>query len=129
MVCFQISGDNFEPNAITDILSLSPSTAWRCGEEVEGRNGLLWICSCWDLRTGYIESLDVSEPLGMILEKLTNKRDALISLKQSFDGLYYKFIIVINMEHLIFIIGTGLVQVIPRDLNKIGGIKYVWDNY
>jgi len=96
MVEFRIIGNDFEPSMVTDNLAISPSEYWIKGEAIKGRDTSRTY-TCWALSTGYMESLDINEPLDMILEKLSNKCNELLLLKKSFD-INYKIDVTINIE-------------------------------
>jgi len=96
MVEFRVTGDNFEPSIVTSNLAITPSEHWINGEAINGRD-ISRTYTCWTLSTGYLESLDISEPLDILLQKLSGKRDKLLMLKKLLN-INYKFEVVINIE-------------------------------
>lgn len=97
MVEFRILGADFDVDYITDCLSVTPSVFWKTGDKIEGKN-YTRKHTCWEINTGYEESLDINTQLNKILSLLSSKTDDLIRLKKSFN-LDYCIEIVINIEN------------------------------
>lgn len=85
---FVINGYEFNPNYITDELNLDPSEAWMKGDEVPNRKNVFRRDCCWSIESGYFESFDVSEQIDILLNKIENKKDILIDLKEKFELEY-----------------------------------------
>lgn len=97
MAEFRIIGDEFDPNTITNKLSLKPNCYWVKGDKIENRDKYRSY-SCWAISTGYEESLDVNIQLARIIEILKAKMSDLIELKSLYN-LDYRLDVVINIEN------------------------------
>ena len=97
MVEFRIIGDNFDVDYITKVLSIIPSEYWRKGDLVKKRD-VIRKYSCWEVSSGYKESLDINIQLDKIITIFSQQIDNLIMLKKMFD-IEYIIEIVINVEN------------------------------
>lgn len=95
MLEFCIIGENFNPQVVTDKLSLNPTECYMKGEK-NSRNFIRQESS-WSISTGYVETLYLSELLDMMLDKLSNKKEKIIDLKREYN-LACKFFVVINIK-------------------------------
>ncbi|KKC50155.1 hypothetical protein VE23_24415 [Paenibacillus sp. D9] len=96
MIEFDIYGDDFNPQIITDQLNIQPHTSWRKGDSVEGKP-IVRKKSCWSFSTGYQESLDINDQLSEIIERFQGESEKLIELKKA-HNLEILVSIVINIE-------------------------------
>lgn len=97
MVEFRILGDDFNLDYITEVLSIIPTECWSKGDFVKNRNAIRKY-TCWEVSSGYKESLDINTQLDEIINIFYNKIDNLITLKKKFDIEYF-IEIVINVEN------------------------------
>jgi hypothetical protein len=97
MVEFKITGNEFDPNMITNVLQIEPNECWEKGEQIRNKS-INRSFSCWIIRTEYEESLDVNNQITSILRKIKDKKNQLIDLKEHKD-LDYKIDIVIRIEN------------------------------
>jgi len=95
MVEFCIIGEDFNPEEITKKLLIEPTEYYVKG--TKNARDFERMESCWSISTGYIETLYIGEVLDMLLDKLANKKEIIIRLKEDYD-LTCKFFVVINIE-------------------------------
>ena len=95
MVDFSILGDDFDPDIITEMLAIVPSTKYKKGE-INKRN-IAWKENCWSIDTGYIETIDLKNLIKEIIAKLNVRKTVLIDLKKKFE-INYLFIVVMKIE-------------------------------
>lgn len=96
MVEFIITGDQFPPNVITEMLSIEPTGCYMKGEKVKNK-GRERKETCWYISTGYEDSLDINNQLKKIMNLIGNQKQMLLELKNKYD-LDYMFSIVIRVE-------------------------------
>ena len=96
-VKFDIIGEKFLPDDITEKLSLKPSEHWMKGDKIKNKN-IERKETCWTLSTEYEESYDINDQLKKIVDLLKPKKEVLVNLKNAFS-LDYIFNIVINVEN------------------------------
>lgn len=125
MVEFRISGDDYDPAVISNILAIQPSESWKKGDKIRNtikeREYTGWVMS-----TGYEESLDINIQLSKMINLLRTKEDCLLNIKDKYS-LKYRFDIVINIE-------KQQVPAIYLDTDAISfsnkiGIEYDFDMY
>ncbi|WDM02792.1 DUF4279 domain-containing protein [Alicyclobacillus cycloheptanicus] len=98
MVEFDIIGDMFPLDKVTEELSVAPSGKYVKGEPVTNRNGLVRKETCWYVSTGYQESLDIGAQLNKIVGIFKNKIGELNLLQKEYD-LEFKIFVVIRVEN------------------------------
>lgn len=91
---FNIIGDYFNPDVVTQILNLEPTDSYIKGDM--GRYATKKE-TCWSIETGYYESFDISEQINLMLKTISEKKETLKRLKTQLD-VEYLFMIVINIE-------------------------------
>ncbi len=83
-VYFALTGDKFNPDLITNILTIEPSESWQTGDKGKYKKELTF--SCWKLSTKKgIEYLDIDKLVKEIVLKLTNKIDIINKLKHKYQ--------------------------------------------
>lgn len=97
LVEFKIIGDEFEPEIITKVLQISPDKYWKKGERIKNRNSIRNF-SCWSIKTGYEESIDINNQLVKIINKIKDKKNELVELKNK-NKFDYKIEVVIKIEN------------------------------
>lgn len=97
MIEFNITGNAFNPEIITQKLLIQPDEFWMKGDKIESKN-ITRGDTCWTIDTGYKESLDINEQLKKLIDILNPKSSELKELKCIY-GLEYRFCIVINIEN------------------------------
>lgn len=98
-VKFNITGNDFEPNHLTEKLKIKPTKIWRKGDKVENRKkDIKRKFNCWFLGTEYENSYDINNQLKKIVNIIKNKKSELNELRNSMN-LEYMFEIVINIEN------------------------------
>lgn len=97
LVEFKITGDEFDPDTVTKKLQIVPNEYWQKGEQIKNKS-IVRSFSCWIIKTGYEESLDVNNQLVKILDKIKDKKNELIELKKQ-NNFDYKVDIVIQIEN------------------------------
>lgn len=97
LVEFKIIGDEFEPEIITKVLQISPDKYWKKGEQIKNKNSIRNF-SCWSIKTGYEESIDINNQLVKIINKIKDKKNELVELKNQ-NKFYYKIQVVIKIEN------------------------------
>lgn len=95
MVEFNIYGDCFNPDEITQRLNITPTMTWKKGDLVRDKN-FSRPNSLWRIGTGYVESLDIKNQLDEILNVITDKKNSLLELKNILD-IKYDVCIIINI--------------------------------
>lgn len=97
MAKFSILGDEFEPDKITEILAIQPSTTWKKGEPIPNRVHRR-IETSWSIDTGYEESYDTNDQVEKLCEVLKGKAEVLKQLKNDL-GVKLLFGIVVTIEN------------------------------
>lgn len=97
LVEFKIIGDEFEPEIINKVLQISPDKYWKKGEQIKNKNSIRNF-SCWSIKTGYEESIDINNQLVKIINKIKDKKNELVELKNQ-NKFYYKIQVVIKIEN------------------------------
>ncbi len=94
MIEFCIIGDEFNPQEITNKLSIEPTEYYlkgsRSSYNIERKE------TCWSISTGYIDTLYIGELFDILLEKLIDVKEMIVELKKSLR-LECKFFVVINI--------------------------------
>lgn len=95
-VYFALTGDDFDPKEITEILNLSPSYSWKKGEKGKYKKALDF--AGWELSTDREkEDLFVDNLVDEFISKLTNKITALNEIKRRLQ-LTSKLVIVLFVD-------------------------------
>lgn len=94
---FKITGDEFNPDAVTKHLQIEPSQHWKEGEQIKDKN-ILRKFSCWIFSTEYEESLDINNQIKKLIDVISVKKDELINFRKD-HRIDYKIVIVINVEN------------------------------
>lgn len=82
-VYFALVGDEFDPSIATDLLGISPTESWKCGDYgVYGQRKN----SCWKLSTGRgIEAIEIDKLVTSIINQLRDKVDQINTLKKKYN--------------------------------------------
>lgn len=91
---FNIVGDYFNPDVVTQILNLEPTDSYIKGDK--GRYTTRKE-TCWSIETGYYESFDISQQINLMLKTISEKKEILKKLRTQLD-VEYLFMIVIKIE-------------------------------
>ncbi|EUJ26913.1 DUF4279 domain-containing protein [Listeria cornellensis] len=94
---FVAEGDYLEPEIISGLMQINPDEAWRKGEQIANKQKNRRTGS-WSIGTNFEESFDVNEQLSKITIMLESKKDALQSMRETYN-LEYAFIITIKIEN------------------------------
>jgi len=98
MVFFSLFGDDFSIDDVTEKLGVTPTEAYKKGDLIPSRSTIRYRKeTCWNLGTGYQESLDVNNQLQQIIDKLQNKALIINEIKEA-HTLECKFSIVVTLE-------------------------------
>lgn len=82
-VYFALTGDDFDPQEITNYLGVEPSDIWEKGDK--GKYNSLHKYSCWQLSTEKgKEYIEIDKLVNEIVEILFDKIDKINKLKQGF---------------------------------------------
>lgn len=96
MARFSIYGDEFDPNFITKQLGIDPCETYLKGELI--KNGRIARKeTSWSINTGYQDSFDINDQLGIITAQIRGKAEALVKIKQELT-VKMLFMIVVNIE-------------------------------
>ncbi|NKW84905.1 DUF4279 domain-containing protein [Bacillus cereus] len=106
MAYFNVTGDIFPVEAITEALSIEPTKTYKKGDVIERRDNPNLVSTKnlyrketdWTLSTGYQQSYDINNQLYFILKSLEGKTEQLKHLKKKY-GLEFLFMIVIQVEN------------------------------
>lgn len=93
---FNIVGDTFNPDIVTQRLEIVPTEVWIKGEQIKGKD-LYRKHTLWSMSTEYEESLDINDQLKVVLSVLTPKTSDLVELRSTL-GVEFRFCVVINIE-------------------------------
>jgi hypothetical protein len=93
---FILLGDNFNPDDITNKLSIRPTSKWKKGEIL--KNGRVREYSGWEISTEYEESLDINDQLNQILIKIKDKRNEIFEISNNKD-IECRFCVVVKIEN------------------------------
>jgi len=93
MTYFEIKGDDFPIEYVTELLGINPTNFYIKGEEIKRTNNPKIISTkrrfrtytCWQVRTDYVEALDASIQAKEIIAPLFNKIKELITIKKKYD--------------------------------------------
>ncbi|WHZ02900.1 DUF4279 domain-containing protein [Neobacillus sp. YX16] len=96
-VFFSLFGDEFPLHKVTGKLELTPTKSYKKGDLIANRSKINRKETCWEIGTGYKDSLDVNDQLQQIVGNLQNKSIMINELKDAFS-LECKFYIVIIIE-------------------------------
>ena len=105
MAYFNVTGDIFPVEAITEALSIEPTKTYK--KEMLLKDVIIQILypqnlyrkeTDWTLSTGYQQSYDINNQLYVILKSLEGKTEQLKHLKKKY-GLEFLFMIVIQVEN------------------------------
>ncbi|MFF2880115.1 DUF4279 domain-containing protein [Bacillus toyonensis] len=100
MVYFNLSGDEFPVEVVSERLQVSPTKSYKKGDIIRKTNETENITrnyTSWQLSTGYQESLDVGDVMEQLILKLKDKPAIINELKREF-GLECRFTIVIKIN-------------------------------
>ncbi|AFU13464.1 DUF4279 domain-containing protein [Bacillus toyonensis] len=100
MVYFNLSGDEFPVEVVSERLQVSPTKSYKKGDIIRKTNETENITrnyTSWQLSTGYQESLDVGDVMEQLILKLKDKSAIINELKREF-GLECRFTIVIKIN-------------------------------
>lgn len=84
MAEFIITGDDFEPNLITEVTGIQPAGHYIKGEKVENKE-IFYKETCWFISTNYQESLDINLQLNQLLSDLVPNIEKLNKLKSEYN--------------------------------------------
>ncbi|MGN4487288.1 DUF4279 domain-containing protein [Bacillus cereus group sp. MYBK36-2] len=106
MAYFNVTGDIFPVEAITEALSIEPTKTYKKGDVIERRDNSNLVSTKnlyrketdWTLSTGYQQSYDINNQLYVILKSLEGKTEQLKQLKNKYD-LQFLFMVVIQVEN------------------------------
>jgi len=93
---FSIFGDEFNTSDITRKLNIEPNNTYNKGDYI--RKNIFRKETAWQIYTEYEECSDINYVLIKILDKISDKIDILVSIKNLYD-VQLKFEIVINVEN------------------------------
>lgn len=93
---FNIIGEDFQEEAVSNVLGLIPCEFYHKGDPIKNRN-LVRKETCWSISSGFEESLNINEQIKKILYKLHNKSEELIFLKKKLN-LDYLLSITIKVQ-------------------------------
>lgn len=96
LVEFNIIGDDFDIDVVSEQLDIKPSYYYKKGDKIENR-AIKRKETCWSISSGYEISLDINNQLEKILSLIKCKRNMLKKLRERFQ-LDYSFSIVIRVE-------------------------------
>ncbi len=83
-VYFALTGDDFDPYEITARLEVEPTESWRKGDKGKFNPSLKY--TCWKLSTEKgKEYLDIDKLVDEIIEKLKDKTQTIIDLKDKYQ--------------------------------------------
>ncbi|MED0989716.1 DUF4279 domain-containing protein [Bacillus nitratireducens] len=100
MVYFNLSGDEFPVEVVSERLQVDPTKSYKKGEIIRKTNETENITrnyTSWQLSTGYQESFDVGDVMEQLILKLKDKSAIINELKREF-GLECRFTIVIKIK-------------------------------
>jgi len=106
MAYFNVTGDIFPVEAISDALNIEPTKTYKKGDVVERRDNPNLVSTKnlyrkgtdWTLSTGYQESYDINDQLHVIVKSLGEKTEQLKQLKKKYD-LHFLLMVVIQVEN------------------------------
>jgi hypothetical protein len=96
-VYFSLFGDDFPIHDVTEKMKVTPTETFTKGDLSPTRLNMIRKETCWDLGTGYQDSLDLSEQLHHIVDKLQHKTSIINEIKNDYS-LDCKLFIVIKIE-------------------------------
>lgn len=119
-VYFALDGDDFEPDDLTSLLGITPTSIRRKGSKVPGRIPKL---SSWEFSTEHLvnDYIDVFEMATEIVNKLKPKKDQILEAKKLFNvSPRFEVVLYISMseEHSTPAIGFEIETV--KFLGEIG---------
>ena len=93
MTYFEIKGDDFPIEYVTELLEVNPTNSFFKGEEIKRTKNHKIISTkrrvrtytSWQLRIDYVETLDASKQANEIIAPLLNKVNELITIKKKYD--------------------------------------------
>jgi hypothetical protein len=98
---FRIMGDAFDPDAVTQALSVQPTKIWRKGDCVYNNQGKITTLrqyTNWGYQTAVTETLDINTPIRTLQAVFADKTNTLLNLQKQYD-LYFSIDIVIEVEN------------------------------
>lgn len=106
MAYFNVTGDIFPVEAISDALNIEPTKTYKKGDVVERRDNPNLVSTKtlyrketdWTLSTGYQESYDINNQLHVILKSLKEKTEQLKQHKKKYD-LHFLLMVIIQVEN------------------------------
>ncbi|MDC7971342.1 MULTISPECIES: DUF4279 domain-containing protein [Bacillus] len=106
MAYFNVTGDIFPVEAISDALNIEPTKTYKKGDVVERRDNPNLVSTKnlyrkgtdWTLSTGYQESYDINDQLHVIVKSLGEKTEQLKQLKKKYD-LHFLLMVIIQVEN------------------------------
>lgn len=104
---FEIFGDDFPVEKITEILNIKPSSISRKGEKI---NDVAYKKeTAWSIDTGEIESLDLNDQIQQILVLIKDKEEQLLEIKKDYSVSFLISIVISIRDHYcpsIFLMST-----------------------
>ena len=98
---FRIMGDAFDPDAVTQALSVQPTKIWRKGDCVYNNQGKITTLrqyTNWGYQTAATETLDINTPIRTLQAVFADKTNTLLNLQKQYD-LSFTIDIVIEVEN------------------------------
>jgi hypothetical protein len=93
-VHFSITGEDFNPEIMTQRLGITPSMSWKKGDK--SKLGHIIELSLWEICVGEEPSNDIENQLRKIFELLKDKKSILITIRDEFK-VEYNFALVIKI--------------------------------
>ena len=97
MVEFEIYGDKFDPNTITEMLGITPTETRIKGEPGRFKHAINKYTT-WQFDTGYKESYDINDQLKEIYDIFKGKIHILNNIRKEY-AIEFGICIVINIEN------------------------------
>ncbi len=96
-VKFSISGEEFNPNIVTSILSINPTNCWRKGDcyRTKSNTTLMRKYSNWEIRSKKEESFDMGTQMNKILDLFIGKESLFVDLKSKYDINFIIFVVIV----------------------------------
>ena len=85
---FRIMGDAFDPDAVTEALSVQPTKIWRKGDCVYNNQGKITTLrqyTNWGYQTAATETLDINTPIRTLQAVFADKTNTLLNLQKHCD--------------------------------------------
>lgn len=96
-ITFSLFSDDLDPDIVTSALQIKPTSSWKKGMALPYNKSFLGKEGCWEISTGYQDSLDIGEQVKILYQTINPKRREFATIVKE-HNLSSKFDIVVKIK-------------------------------